>query len=204
MAQTADERAEIIIRTSHEIGAPPALMLAIANVESGDDLYANDTDGHIGTFQLSNGYGGCFGVDRYDVAKSTRCTWSQLKRFKPEFTKTFGDNAWQDWMYYMLHQQGSAGWREIWENRNGKINTLSTARAKNIRGNVPNGILNDYVFSFIDYWQNRIEKLVAHYTARYGLNTVFANASAASWIYKIFRMANPLSDLLAFLKIDIS
>jgi hypothetical protein len=181
-------------------------MLAIAHIESGEDLLANDTDGHVGTFQLSNGYGGCTGADRYDVAKSVRCTWSQLKRFKPEFVRVFGDSAWQDWMYYMLHQQGSAGWREIWKNRNGKINDLSQARRSDVRGNIPSGVLTDKVASFISYWKNRVESLTENYASQYGLNSMFASIPASkSWLYKLYRMAfYPLDDVFKLLKIDIS
>jgi hypothetical protein len=65
-----------IRETSRKINAPEAVLLAIAHVETGGKFNADaksKSGTYCGVFQLSDGYGGCKGNDRFDVEKATIC-----------------------------------------------------------------------------------------------------------------------------------
>jgi hypothetical protein len=132
-----------------EIGAPANIMLAIAHVETGGKFNVNarsSSGTYAGIFQLSDGYGGCKGDDRYDVAKATRCTWKNLSDKRKQF------EIWEDWYYYGIHQQGLNGFKTILKERFNTIENFSRP-PKVLINNLPTAIGNNlkFVYEGLDY-----------------------------------------------------
>ncbi|MDR0927190.1 MAG: hypothetical protein LBO69_05425 [Ignavibacteria bacterium] len=156
---------EIIRQTCDEINATTPLMLAIASAETGGKFTTDGSNAkYAGVFQLASGYGGCVGTDRLDVARATKCTWLHIQQDKANFINTQG--VWEDWFAYCIHQQGLAGFKEIYRNRNNKLSSLSSARQNEIKGNLPDSISKNivYVSEYLDYWKTRINGLVEQYS----------------------------------------
>ena len=146
-----------------EIGANAPLMLAIASLESSLNPNATSKSGtFVGLYQLSNGYGGCTGDVRKDIAASVKCTWSQIERNKGLWHNDFKE--WEDWFAYGMHQQGVAGFKTLYRNRNSKVSALPEARQKAIITNSPSALKPVYVRDFLNYWKDRVNGRIKEYS----------------------------------------
>jgi len=163
MTITQQNTVNEIRRVCKEIGANAPLMLAIASLESSLNPNAASKSGtFVGLYQLSNGYGGCTGDQRKNIAAATRCTWSQIQRNKAQWHNDFSN--WEDWFAYGMHQQGVAGFKTLYRNRNLKVTELPQARQNAIKTNSPAGLKVVYVSDFLNYWKNRVNGRIAEYT----------------------------------------
>jgi hypothetical protein len=152
----------------------------------------------VGLYQLSNGKGGCSGTDRNDISKDNRaCAWKSIKINKENFIKEF--NYYEDWFSYGMHQQGLSGFKDIWRNRDKKFNEISQARQRNMNNNVPSKMRGNMqmVSDFIDYWKERINKLIKSYSNEN--NVIYDNreltATAVDGPLKVFSGLLPELDL---------
>lgn len=141
------------------------MMLTIAHIETGGKFhnpnYPNSK--YAGVYQLASGYGGCVGDARLDVTKATKCTWSRLEHYKKNLISEFGANQFQDYWLYMAHQQGLAGFKYLWRNKNQRISSIKEARRKAIYSNAPKSVNLVYVSDFLSYWKNRFNSLMKKY-----------------------------------------
>ena len=64
---TTDEVKQNIIKQAKTIGVEPAIVLSIANAESGFNQSAKSASGHIGVFQLSHHTAKRMGLDPYKL-----------------------------------------------------------------------------------------------------------------------------------------
>ena len=152
-----------IRKVCNAIGADAALMLAIAELESSLRPNATSPSGtFVGLYQLSNGYGGCTGDQRKNIAQATKCTWSQIQRNKTQWHRDFRE--WEDWFAYGMHQQGVAGFKTLYRNRNNKVNELPAARQNAIRTNTPATVRVVYVKDFLNFWRDRVNSRKSEYT----------------------------------------
>ncbi len=143
---------ELIIKASNDMGVNPCIMLAFASIETGgtfNNLASNGS--YQGVFQLSNGYGGVKGNDRYDPYKSCIGAINGIK----ELENTFKNKGlkYYDYYAYLRHQQGLNGLLQIIEHKEEKIENFS--RKKALYANLPKKVKAIYVKDFISYWENR-------------------------------------------------
>jgi hypothetical protein len=180
---TAEQVIEQITTTAKFINAPTPLLLAIANVETGGTFKNGSSTSakYSGVFQLASGYGGCSASSRNDVAEATKCTWKQIVTKKSNFVKEFG--TWNDWFAYGLHQQGLAGFKEIYRNRNNKLSSLSSARQNAIKGNLPDSISKNivYISEYMNYWKDRIDGLMQRYGEASEAPVIVINTADVQW-----------------------
>lgn len=146
---------ELIIKASNDMGVNPCVMLAFASIETGgtfNNLASNGS--YQGVFQLSNGYGGVKGNDRYDPYKACIGAINGIKDLEETFKKK--GIKYYDYYAYLRHQQGLNGLLQIIQHKNDKIENFS--RKKALYANLPRSVKAVYVSDFINYWENRFKK----------------------------------------------
>lgn len=147
---------ELIIKASNDMGVNPCVMLAFASIETGgtfNNLASNGS--YQGVFQLSNGYGGVKGDDRYDPYKACIGAINGIKDLEETF-KAKG-LKYYDYYAYLRHQQGLNGLLGIIAHKEDKIANFS--RKKALLNNLPKKVAQTavYVKDFINYWANRFQ-----------------------------------------------
>ena len=154
---------EAIIKECNQINAPVPVVMAIAGIESNFNPSAKSKSGtFVGIFQLSSGFGGCTGDSRLDLEKSIKCLWNNHSTYKKRWAST-GDNSWDDFYYYGIHQQGFAGFREIYNNKNKLLSEISEARRKNILSNKPSALSWNRVSDWYDYFYKKFYNIYNEY-----------------------------------------
>ncbi|MCX6154419.1 MAG: transglycosylase SLT domain-containing protein [Candidatus Kapabacteria bacterium] len=109
-----------VIKTVAEAnGFDPCVLLAMASIESNFNNAAYNSGGYAGLFQLSDGYSGLTGDDRFDPKLNTQATIQGMKRNR-KYVENAGI-AFEPWMYYLAHQQGAKGFTDILANYNTPI-----------------------------------------------------------------------------------
>jgi hypothetical protein len=152
---TKDEIKKVLVEVGSEIGANIPVLFGIAGVESNFNPNAKSKSGtYQGIFQLSNGWGGCNGDDRFDLEKSIKCLWKNHSTYKQRWQNT-GDATWNDFYYYGIHQMGFAGFREIYLNKNKLLSDISEARRKNILANKPSALSWNKVSDWWNYFEKK-------------------------------------------------
>lgn len=146
-----------------EIGANAPLMLAFAYVESSFNPNAGNGGKYVGLYQLSDGYGGCKGVQRNDIRQSTICCWKQIQSNKATFMNEY--SSWQDWYAYGMHQQGVAGFKYLIRNKDKRISDIDAPRRTAVINNTPSIHKGKFVYvrDFLNHWQNKIDSLMQEY-----------------------------------------
>jgi hypothetical protein len=140
--------------------------MAIAGIESNFNPSSKSKSGtYWGIFQLSNGWGGCNGDDRLDLVKSIKCFWNGSKnshyRDKERWKQI--DNSWDDFYYYGIHQQGFAGFKDIYVNRNKKLSEVSDATRNRILNNKPSSATWSNVNDWWNYFRNKFYSIYNQY-----------------------------------------
>jgi hypothetical protein len=145
-----------IIKASNDYGANPCTMLTFASIETGGtfDNMANNNNTYLGVFQLSNGYGGVKGDDRYDPYKSCIGAINGIQELQDTFKKK--NLVYYDFYAYLRHQQGLSGLLSIIENKDKPIENYERATA--LKRNVPKSVELDYVGDFLNYWSDVYDK----------------------------------------------
>ena len=157
MGYTKDEVINTIMQAAIDNGHDnPCAMVAMANIETGGKFNPNAKNGsYAGPFQLSNGIGGCTGSDRNDPYKATQCAMNYIEKNREQVEKRIG--TWEDWMAYLAHQQGAAGFAYLYLHQDSPINTLPTKNQKAIKTNTKKGWSQYYVCDFLNNWKNTYE-----------------------------------------------
>ena len=176
---TKDEIKQKIIKVCKEIDAPVPVVMALAGIESNFNSSAKSKSGsYVGIFQLSNGFGGCSGDSRLDLEKSIRCLWNNHSTYKERWSST-GDKSWNDFYYYGIHQQGFAGFREIYLNKNKMLNEISEQRRKNILANKPSGVSWSRVSDWWNYFEKKFYSIYNEYKS-FSITPQFASMMPAN------------------------
>lgn len=148
-----------IVQASIDMGEEPCVLLAFAGIESGGTfnnlIVGGKKKDYWGTMQLSNGYGGCTGGERFDPYKATICTINKMRVNRDAITKKFGD-VWKPFFMYMAHQQGLGGFNFAFKNQNRKINELPSDKQDSIRANI--GKKAVYVYELLQYYEKKFNK----------------------------------------------
>ncbi|MCL2040052.1 MAG: hypothetical protein FWG85_06455 [Bacteroidetes bacterium] len=157
---TKDEVKLNIAKIGKEIGANVPVLFGVAGIESNFNPSSKSKSGtYVGIYQLSNGWGGCKDDDRLDLAKSIKCFWYNHSTYQKRWAET-GDKSWDDFYHYGIHQQGFAGFRDIYKNKNKLISEISEARQKSILSNKPSSLSWNKVS---DWWDYFYKKFYANY-----------------------------------------
>ena len=173
---TKDEIKQLIIKVCKEIDAPVPVVMALAAIESNFNPNAKSKSGtFVGIFQLSNGFGGCIGDSRLDLEKSIRCLWNNHITYKKRWAST-GEKSFDDFYYYGIHQQGFAGFREIYLNKDKLLSEISEQRRKNILANKPSGA----TWNRVSDWWNYFEKKFYNIYNEYKITPQFASVMPAN------------------------
>lgn len=152
---TKDEVKHILASVGKEIGANVSVLFGVAGIESNFNPSSRSKSGtYMGIYQLSNGWGGCIGDDRLDLLKSIKCFWNNHSTYKQRWLSS-GTTSWDDFYHYGIHQQGFAGFSEIYKNRNSLLIDLSSARQKSILSNKPSSASWDRVSDWWDYFYKK-------------------------------------------------
>ena len=164
---TKDEIKRKIIEVCNAINAPIPVLMAIAGIESNFNPNAVSKSGtYVGIFQLSNGWGGCNGNDRFNLEKSIKCFWNGSKnahhRDKERWKQI--SNTWDDFYYYGIHQMGFAGFADIYRNRNKLLSEISEARRNNILANKPKSAEWQRVADWWNYFEKRFYTIYNEYS----------------------------------------
>ena len=149
-----------IIQICKEIDASIPVVMAIARIESNFNTKSVDKGGAcVGIFQLKNGYGGCCGADRLDLAKSIKCLHLNHQKLKRRWIKEFGASSWEDWFYYGIHQKGYTGFKEIYKNKDKLLIEISEVRRRSIMLSKPSRLDWERVSDWWDYYRTRFYKV---------------------------------------------
>lgn len=164
-------------------GVDPALMAAIAKIESGGDP-RNTTGSYKGLFQLSNEEFSKHGGrgDIYDANSNAMAAARKIKAESAEFQSRFG-RAPTAAEIYMIHQQGSAGSAAHWANPDLPAwqNMASTGEGRQkgegwskqaIWGNIPSdmkakfgSVENVTSRDFVKMWSDKVQRFGGDQTA---------------------------------------
>ena len=169
---TKEEIIKLIINTSCLMKADIAFMLAMADIESSFKQNSNTNVGnYIGLYQLGTSYtSDCltkFGItikNRVsDDFGQIRCVWATHQDYKKRWNNK--NHEWEDWFYYMIHQQGATGFNRLLNNKNEKIENYN-----NILNNSKGiwGLTKDSkVSEFLDCWKKEINSKIDYYSKEY-------------------------------------
>jgi len=145
---------EVAVKNREDV----CLLLAKAKVESGFNNLAKSPSGsYVGLYQLSDGYSGVRGDNRLDPYKNTQGAIDGMKRNRDIIKSKLG--YCEDWMLYLAHQQGAAGFVYSFQNQHEKFQ--SAKYYKNMSGNIPKECRNSIKTTrdFIDCWKGKIKTL---------------------------------------------
>lgn len=123
-----------IYDTAVKNGVNPCTFLTYGQIESNFNNTAVSGSGtYVGLFQLSDGFGGIKGNDRYDPIKNTQGAINKYKHNREQIQKALGH--FKEYYTYMAHQQGLTGFLHIAQNPNLDIHL--SKYANNMLGNMP-------------------------------------------------------------------
>lgn len=158
-----------IIKASIEQKEDACMMVALAHIETGGTFnnMANRAGKYLGVFQMSNGYGGVKGNDRYNPYLATLGTIKAIRSNRDSFNTS--GLVWKPFYAYLTHQQGLAGAKGIAKSAQ-LGHTIATYGAETKRG--ADVLLNNAkrtwglnksskVSAWLSYWEADFAKLMA-------------------------------------------
>lgn len=112
--KSLEQQRAILDKVAKENGLDPTVLYAMANIESGFDPKANNTN-----------YGGLFAINKkehagkwQDPAYNAREAIKLYRHNEKVWKKRFGDDEYSPGKAYLLHQQGSGGGTALYAARN--------------------------------------------------------------------------------------
>lgn len=112
--ESLEQQRAILDKVAKENGLDPTVLYAMANIESGFDPKANNTN-----------YGGLFAINKkehagkwQDPEYNAREAIKLYRQNEDVWKKRFGDDAFTPGKAYLLHQQGSGGGTALYAARN--------------------------------------------------------------------------------------
>ena len=179
---------EQIIKACNDYGANPCILLAFASIETGGTFnnLANNNGTYLGVFQLSNGYGGVKGNDRYDPYKSCVGAIKGIEELQDTFEKK--GLVYYDYYAYLRHQQGLNGLLSIIKEQNSKIENYS--RKKALINNLPNNVKAIYVKDFLNYWANRFDSEMQKCEIKCSVNGLYDQYCSVNYNNETFEITN--------------
>lgn len=119
--QNLEKQRAMLNRIAKENGLDPTVLYAMANIESGFDPNANNTN-----------YGGLFAINKkkhagkwQDPEYNAREAIKLYRQNENVWKKRFGDDEFTPGKAYLLHQQGSGGGTALYANRNSNKSAAS-------------------------------------------------------------------------------
>lgn len=116
-----EKQRDMLNRIAKENGLDPTVLYAMANIESGFDPNANNTN-----------YGGLFAIDKkkhagkwQDPEYNAREAIKLYRQNESVWKKRFGDDEFTPGKAYLLHQQGSGGGTALYAARNSNKSAAS-------------------------------------------------------------------------------
>lgn len=161
-----------IVRAATEMNEDACMLLALAHIETGGTFNNMATNGskYYGIYQMSNGYGGVTGNDRFNPYIATKGVIKAIRSNKADYLKNGID--WVDYYAYLSHQQGLYGSKTIAKAAQDNL-TISQYSQKykrpvdSILGNAKrkwNLNSNSKVSDFVKLWQEEFKTLAGECT----------------------------------------
>jgi hypothetical protein len=192
---------QIVTQAAQDNGVDPALLLRIANIESGGDPN-NRTGSYRGLFQLGSDEFKQYGSgDIYDPTANANAAAKKIAAESSQFEKTYGRPATATDIY-LIHNQGAGGYAAHLANPDAPAwqNMAGTAEGRRRGADwAKDAIAGNYYGpgnaealtgrDFVDYWRGRLE----------GQPQTAARANELALIYNVGNPApaNPLPQPVA-------
>ena len=171
------ENQDAIRYVAEQNGIDPCILLAIAYIETGGSFnnLAYNSAGFAGLFQLSDGYSGLTGDDRYDPYFATQAVIDGMARnLKVIHANNIPmENAW----YYLAHQHGAQGFVDEYFEQDVDIHSAKHSSHLLKQATDPMKSCANYPYStvgdFFTCWKNEFYKRYSYFCGDDGTGTIY-------------------------------